>query len=190
MSNTRYNDESGRSMIEMLGVLAIIGVLSVGGISGYTSAMSKFKIGKSRDQIQHLIVSIKNLYATQADYAGASVTSLITHDVIPLDMRASATTAVSPYGSAVKIGKDAAGAAVIAGGLEFMITYEGLPLDACIALATNNWGDASGSGLVSITVGTHAAFTWTAGTLPVSLADSTSALACVTASTPVSLAFR
>ena len=31
--------ESGRSMIEMLGVLAIIGVLSVGGIAGYTSAM-------------------------------------------------------------------------------------------------------------------------------------------------------
>ena len=31
--------ETGRSMIEMLGVLAIIGVLSVGGIAGYTTAM-------------------------------------------------------------------------------------------------------------------------------------------------------
>lgn len=31
--------ENGRSMIEMLGVLAIIGVLSVGGIAGYTTAM-------------------------------------------------------------------------------------------------------------------------------------------------------
>ena len=28
-------NQSGRSMIEMLGVLAIIGVLSVGGIAGY-----------------------------------------------------------------------------------------------------------------------------------------------------------
>ena len=28
--------DSGRSMIEMLGVLAIIGVLSVGGIAGYS----------------------------------------------------------------------------------------------------------------------------------------------------------
>ena len=36
--------ESGRSMIEMLGVLAIVGVLSVGGISGYSKAMSKYKI--------------------------------------------------------------------------------------------------------------------------------------------------
>ena len=31
--------ESGRSMVEMLGVLAIIGVLSVGGVAGYKSAM-------------------------------------------------------------------------------------------------------------------------------------------------------
>ena len=31
-------NESGRSMVEMLGVLAIIGVLSVGGIAGYTTA--------------------------------------------------------------------------------------------------------------------------------------------------------
>ena len=31
----------GRSMIEMLGVLAIVGVLSVGGIAGYSKAMEK-----------------------------------------------------------------------------------------------------------------------------------------------------
>ena len=31
--------QSGRSMVEMLGVLAIIGVLSVGGIAGYRQAM-------------------------------------------------------------------------------------------------------------------------------------------------------
>ena len=35
--------ETGRSMIEMLGVLAIIGVLSVGGIAGYTTAMRSYK---------------------------------------------------------------------------------------------------------------------------------------------------
>jgi len=33
--------ESGRSMVEMLGVLAVIGVLSVGGIAGYKYAMKK-----------------------------------------------------------------------------------------------------------------------------------------------------
>ena len=35
--------ESGRSMVEILGVLAIIGVLSVGGIAGYTLSMRKHR---------------------------------------------------------------------------------------------------------------------------------------------------
>ena len=45
---TPRNDacSAGRSMIEMLGVLAIIGVLSVGGIAGYSKAMEKFKLNK------------------------------------------------------------------------------------------------------------------------------------------------
>ena len=38
--NTK-EEQNGRSMIEMLGVLAIIGVLSVGGIAGYSKAMMK-----------------------------------------------------------------------------------------------------------------------------------------------------
>ena len=36
-------NETGRSMVEMLGVLAIIGVLSIGGIQGYTYAMNKYR---------------------------------------------------------------------------------------------------------------------------------------------------
>ena len=45
----KANDDNcvGRSMIEMLGVLAIIGVLSVGGIAGYSKAMEKWKINKA-----------------------------------------------------------------------------------------------------------------------------------------------
>ena len=34
--------EHGRSMTEMLGILAVIGVLSIGGIQGYTYAMNKY----------------------------------------------------------------------------------------------------------------------------------------------------
>jgi len=40
----------GRSMIEMLGVLAIVGILSVGAISGYAKAMRKYKINRLKDE--------------------------------------------------------------------------------------------------------------------------------------------
>ena len=36
-------NEYGRSMIEMWGVLAIIGVLSIGGLAGYTMAMNRHR---------------------------------------------------------------------------------------------------------------------------------------------------
>ncbi len=39
----RMTTEGGRSMVEMLGVLAIIGLLSIGGIAGYKMAMNKYK---------------------------------------------------------------------------------------------------------------------------------------------------
>ena len=39
----KLQNETGRSMVEMLGVLAIIGVLSIGGIQGYTYAMNKYR---------------------------------------------------------------------------------------------------------------------------------------------------
>ena len=44
----------GRSMVEMLGVLAIIGVLSVGAISGYSKAMMKYKLNKQAEQLSWL----------------------------------------------------------------------------------------------------------------------------------------
>ena len=38
-----YTNEYGRSMVEILGVLAIIGVLSIGGIQGYRYAFTKYR---------------------------------------------------------------------------------------------------------------------------------------------------
>lgn len=66
----RYN-QIGRSMIEMLGVLAIIGVLSVGGIAGYSQALEKWKINKALEGYnyltQGLIEHIDNLRTMQPD---------------------------------------------------------------------------------------------------------------------------
>ena len=44
-----------RSMVEMLGVLAIIGVLSVGAIAGYSKAMMKYKLNKQAQGFSFLL---------------------------------------------------------------------------------------------------------------------------------------
>ena len=50
-----YTQAQGRSMVEMLGVLAIIGVLSVGAIAGYSKAMFKYKLNKQTSQIGYIL---------------------------------------------------------------------------------------------------------------------------------------
>ncbi len=50
--------EIGRSMVEMLGVLAIIGVLSVGAIAGYSKAMFKYKSNKQAEQLSTIISAV------------------------------------------------------------------------------------------------------------------------------------
>ena len=48
--------QNGRSMIEMLGVLAIIGVLSIGGLAGYTMAMNRHRANTILDYASRCVV--------------------------------------------------------------------------------------------------------------------------------------
>ncbi|MBR6674598.1 MAG: hypothetical protein IKL32_01600 [Alphaproteobacteria bacterium] len=49
MNEIKY--ESGRSMVEMLGTLAIIGVLSIGGIAGYSYGMDKYRANTTMNDV-------------------------------------------------------------------------------------------------------------------------------------------
>ncbi len=49
--NLKHTLQSGRSMVEMLGVLAIIGVLSVGAIVGYSYGMAKYRANETINDI-------------------------------------------------------------------------------------------------------------------------------------------
>ena len=58
---TRQANPLGRSMIEMLGVLAIIGVLSVGGIAGYSKAMMMWRSNVQKNMLTELISGVIRL---------------------------------------------------------------------------------------------------------------------------------
>ena len=57
--NLKQNYQSGRSMTEMLGVLAVIGVLSIGGIAGYNYAISKHRANQVLQDIRLLYQETK-----------------------------------------------------------------------------------------------------------------------------------
>ena len=51
--------EQGRSMVEMLGVLAIIGVLSIGAIAGYTMAMNRYRANQILDMASKMSMAVQ-----------------------------------------------------------------------------------------------------------------------------------
>ena len=63
----KVQKEQGRSMVEMLGVLAIIGVLSIGGIAGYTMAMNRYKANQILDLASKLSVMAQTGYTSNPD---------------------------------------------------------------------------------------------------------------------------
>ena len=53
-------NQSGRSMVEMLGVLAIIGVLSIGGVAGYRYGMDQIAANKLMNFIQKFYTAMES----------------------------------------------------------------------------------------------------------------------------------
>lgn len=153
MKNLYKNDQSGRSMVEMLGVLAIIGVLSIGGISGYSKAMAKYRVNKTLDQISMLVMNIRSMYASNVDYRGLNANVALQMGIVPSDMLQpgdDSTKASKIYNTyqgevALKAEGDTH--------QQFSVSYAGLSRDACVAIATSDWGTQAGSGLLKMAIG-------------------------------------
>ena len=148
MANFYKNEQSGRSMVEMLGVLAIIGVLSVGGISGYSKAMAKFKLTKAQDQLTMMIMNIRTAYATSPGYPGLDNSLAADYKLVSQEMVVSqgGSSLISAFGGAVVV-KAVQGADGTANGA-FSITFQGLGKDACTSLASSDWGTDGLAGIM------------------------------------------
>ena len=158
------NDQNGRSMVEMLGVLAIIGVLSVGGISGYSKAMAKYKLTRAQDQIVMLLMNIRTAFATSPNYNGLSDSVAANYNLAPSEMvqlvSGTEYSLYSTFGGKVHVGACASGYSAHAtangsgtSGNYFYITMTDLGKEACRSLGASDWG---ADGLMRVLVGSTA----------------------------------
>ena len=167
---TNLNNQNGRSMIEMLGVLAIIGVLSVGGIAGYSKAMLKYKTNKLIDGVTMLTTNIRTLYAQQKTFTGLddkneagtgtfTGANAISMGVVPDEL---IKTTKDGDNTVQSLKNPFAGTTVIEvddsvpnnAGLNraFIIGVTGIPKEACMAMATADWGSNYSSGLIGMAI--------------------------------------
>ena len=171
-------EQKGRSMVEMLGVLAIIGVLSVGGISGYSKAMAKYKLTKAQDQITMLLMNIRTAFATSPTYSGFDTDMAAEFNIAPSDMVVTSGTGFvlnGAFGGTVDVGSCGSNQTSCkdlypAGGSPdsyFFITMNNLGREACVSLATSDWGSDGMMGMAIAGSGTPQVYA--AETLPLSL---------------------
>ena len=134
--------QTGRSMVEMLGVLAIIGVLSVGGISAYSKAMAKFKLTKAQDQISMILMNIRTAFAPAAGYSGLNNSTAVSHGVAPTDMVSdiSGSAINHAFGGLVRISATDSAGEASSGSHYFYIAFDHVGYEACLSLASSDWG--------------------------------------------------
>jgi type II secretory pathway pseudopilin PulG len=123
--------QHGRSMIEMLGVLAIVGVLSAGGVAGYSMAMQNHRTNVLVDKVQIIAQQTRRLY--KGEYSQLETDGGI-DNLKDLGLVQDIT---DPFGGNLSVevstGSDKA---------RFGVTSKAhLPEEACVDLTLTNWGD-------------------------------------------------
>ena len=100
--------ESGRSMVEMLGVLAIIGVLSVGGIAGYSLSMRRHRANQVVDYVaKHALMAYSLCQKKILD--GTATTSYGSTGSSSSDIAGCQSTALIPDSRIQELGTPPAG---------------------------------------------------------------------------------
>ena len=140
--------QSGRQMIEIRGVLAIVGVLSVAGIAGYSKAMAKYKVNKLIDQISTIDANVRTKFAAQGNYKGLNGHTAYQLGIYPEEMGKDslyenvgfAKSAIG--GIEVKVNEDISKEVdPTKSDINYfdIFIYE-IPRDACSLIAGTDWG--------------------------------------------------
>ena len=126
----------GRSMIEMLGVLAIIGVLSVGGIAGYSKAMMKYRINKTIEQITLIAGNIRTFFAPQRSYDEVGDKTILRKAKLVPDEMWDGNNIKNVWGGVGNIWAESKSSG---GDRKAFAIYFEIEKEACIELITHDW---------------------------------------------------
>jgi len=122
------NQESGRSMIEMLGVLAIMGMLTVGAYELIKLAFNNPKQMKAQEEIFAIVNEVRTQHSQYDDFSGMDGNVLL--EIMGKKQ--------NPYGGTYEVVVDPSNAR------QFVLTINGLTKNDCQALATRAWTDSVG----------------------------------------------
>lgn len=151
--------ESGRSMIEMVGVLAVMGLITAGAFVLITSAMSSQRISRVDDDVSAIVQGVRLLYNPSDNFAGVGGTDGKGADTLKV---LGYKDTKNPYGGSYEVNSaDVAvtydtttgavtnsGTATTSSAAKFSVTITGVGKSVCASLKARNW---PGGGVVNQT---------------------------------------
>ena len=151
-------NETGRSTLEILSILAIAILLTLGAFAGYSKAVVRYKANLVIDQVLALSDNIRRDYAEQTSYAELNNQALIEKkSILPKDVTVDAESQQirNPFNGLISVAAGQIGYSV--SGIKndqkaFLIKYTGLPREACVTLATYDWNGDQSLGLIGLRV--------------------------------------
>ena len=90
-------NESGRSMVEMLGVLAVMGILTIGGIAGFNYAMDKSKANDILDGVNKRAIALSSYLMLGTNISATTLDAEFSNHI------GDAAVALSPVGAGFKM---------------------------------------------------------------------------------------
>lgn len=119
--------EYGRSMIEMLGVLAIMGVITVGAIGMISTAMRTQKRTTVNDEVVQMVTSVRTLLGEYDDYSNIDNSKIF--GAIGMSNK-------NPYGGTYELSVDSSNVR------QFVVSINGLTKTDCEYFVTKAWTDS------------------------------------------------
>lgn len=144
-------NQSGRSMVEMLGVLAIIGVLTAGGLTIVGKARHQQELTQLLSETAEIVGSIKKMACDYDDGYASYVNMLCQSNGQPNGT----TCTINGKDSYITTSSDANVKAVpdparltTEGVNYFDVEISEIPEDACVYLASSDWGRRNTNGFL------------------------------------------
>ena len=123
------NPELGRSMIEMLGVLAIMGVITVAAVQMIGAAMRSQKRTTVQDEVAQIVTGVRQLFGEYDDFSG--IDNNTTFAAIGVSNK-------NPYNGRYEL------SAAPSDKRQFTVSITGLNSSDCEYLRTKAWSDSTG----------------------------------------------
>ncbi|MBQ8481484.1 MAG: hypothetical protein IJ532_03005 [Alphaproteobacteria bacterium] len=139
-----FTNESGRSMIEMLGVLAIIGVMTVGGLNVIGRSRQMHELGQLTAEVSKVAMTAKKMACDYDSAYGSYTMFLYKSEAYSDELDYENGKFIGPMDSEITINGDLS---------TFEVSVAGLNSDACIQLAGNDWGKKGTNGFMGVCVG-------------------------------------